>query len=494
MTKHEEALRKAELSLLELSKKVSEAKHRQMWHFSPKAGWMNDPNGLIFFKGKYHIFYQFNPYGAKWSAMHWGHAISDDLVNWEHLPIALAPSESYDNHPQGGCFSGSAVDDNGVLTLIYTATTNYGDGFVQSQCIATSKDGIHFEKYEGNPVIPGPPACGSKDFRDPKVWKHHDQWYMVVGSSKDNRGKALLYQSDDLRKWQFVNVLCESRGELGTMWECPDFFEIDGKSVLMFSPMGLGDRKTVYLVGDMDYKTGKVHYQSAGEVDWGFDFYAPQSMIDDKGRRIIFAWANAWDWMPWWKDFGPTENEGWCGSLSFPRQIKLMKDGKLQFIPVDEIEKLRVSEKESVNLNVSDARRVSLPASGKTAYEMKLELDLENSGAKQAVIELKADEEKSIKLCCDLASAEISIDRSNSDGWSTGINRCPLESAGKSKLVILVYVDRSYVEVYTDHYRTVLSSNVFSDEKATQAFICAKGGNLRGKVTCYELGAMKITG
>ena len=227
MTRHEEALRNAEQALLEVSKETKNATHRQMWHFSPKAGWMNDPNGLIYFKGKYHIFYQFNPYGTKWSAMHWGHAISDDLVNWEHLPIALAPSEPYDNHPEGGCFSGSAVDDNGILTLIYTATTNYGDGFVQSQCIATSEDGIRFQKYAGNPVIPAPPACGSSDFRDPKVWKHHDKWYMVVGSSKDRKGKALLYRSDNLREWQYVNVLCESRGEWGTMWECPDFFEID---------------------------------------------------------------------------------------------------------------------------------------------------------------------------------------------------------------------------------------------------------------------------
>lgn len=494
MTKHEIALQNAEQALEEQIKKTSAAKHRQLWHFSPKAGWMNDPNGLIYFKGKYHLFYQFNPYGAKWSAMHWGHAISEDLVNWEHLPIALAPSEPYDNHPQGGCFSGSAVDDHGVLTLIYTATTNYGEGFVQSQCIATSEDGIHFEKYAGNPVIPEPPVCGSKDFRDPKVWKHQDQWYMVVGSSKDQKGKALLYRSADLRHWSFVNALCESRGELGTMWECPDFFEIGDKHVLMFSPMGLGERKTVYLVGDMDYKTGKFNYQSTGEVDWGFDFYAPQSMIDNKGRRIVVAWANAWDWMPWWKDFGPTEKEGWCGSLSFPRQIKLMDDGKLQFIPVEEIEKLRVSEKESVNLELLNEKRLSLPASGKIAYEMEIELDLKNSDAKQVVIDLKADDEKSTKICCDLAYAEISIDRSNSDGWSTGINRCPLESAGKSKLMIHVFVDKSYVEVYTDHYRTVLSSNIFSDGKATQAFISAVDGKLRGKATCYELGSMKIVG
>ena len=494
MTRHEEALRNAEQALIEVTKQTNNAKHRQMWHFSPKAGWMNDPNGLIYFKGKYHIFYQFNPYGTKWSAMHWGHAISNDLVNWEHLPIALAPSEPYENHPEGGCFSGSAVDDNGILTLIYTATTNYGEGFVQSQCIATSDDGVHFQKYAGNPVIPEPPECGSNNFRDPKVWKHLDKWYMVIGSSKDNKGKALLYQSDNLRKWRFVNVLCESRGEWGSMWECPDFFEVDGKYVLMFSPMGAGERKTVYLVGDMDYKTGKFHYQSNGEVDWGFDFYAPQSMIDHKGRRIIIAWANAWDWMPWWKDFGPTESEGWCGSFSFPRQVKLMNDGKLQFIPIEEIKKLRISKKESMNIDIVNENRVCLPADGKMLYEMTLEFDLKNSDAKQIEIEVKADYKHSTKICCDLACSEISIDRNNAEGWSKGKNRCPLESAGKNKLLIHVFVDQSYVEVYTDDYRTVLSSNIFSGENATRAFISAKGGKIYGKAECYELGKMTTIG
>ena len=133
----------------EIDKKRSEVGKgamRQKYHFMAEEGWLNDPNGLIYFKGKYHFFYQYNPYDSYWGSMHWGHAISDDMLHWEYLPLALAPSETYDNHPKGGCFSGSAIEYEGRLYLLYTASTNYGDGFVQNQCLAYSDDGIHFVK------------------------------------------------------------------------------------------------------------------------------------------------------------------------------------------------------------------------------------------------------------------------------------------------------------------------------------------------------------
>lgn len=490
MTKHETALAKAEEAVIQTKKAVAAAELRQSWHFMPSANWMNDPNGLIYFKGKYHLFYQFNPYEPVWGAMHWGHAVSDDLVHWDHLPIALAPSETYDNHERGGCFSGSAVDDNGVLTLIYTGTTNYGEGFVQSQCIATSTDGVHFVKYAGNPVISEPPDCGSKDFRDPKVWKHEGSWYMVVGSCSDGKGKALLYKSPDLRKWEFVNVLCESRGELGYMWECPDFYEVDGKYVLMFSPMGLYDRKTLYLVGDMDYKTGKFHYSSTGEVDWGFDYYAPQSFLDGKGRRIIAAWANAWDWMPWWKDFGPTYKEGWCGSLSFPRQVKLCSDGKLSFELVEEIKNLYENKREYENMLIREGQDIQILAGDGISYVIEAEIELSKSTASSFGFIIKAGEGKKTIIECRLKVGEIIFDRSSSDGWSSGIRRCPLESAGQQKMKLYIYVDISYIEVYTDNFRTVLSGNIFPGKDCRDIFIYSTDGETSVSLITHGLKAI----
>lgn len=292
---------------------VQNGKMRQHYHFMPQSGWMNDPNGLIFFNGQYHVFYQTNPYNGFWDCMHWGHAVSKDLVHWEYLPLALAPSEEYDDYQKGGCFSGSAIEHEGKLYVFYTATANHGNGSEQSQCLAISEDGINFEKYDGNPLFDAPEGIQPDSFRDPKVWKHENKYYMVVGASRNNRGLALIYESADLYHWNFLNVLAESRGEWGFMWECPDFYQLGDKYVLTFSPMGSGDHTSVYLTGDFDYKTGKFDWHISGEMDWGFDFYAPQSMVAPDGRRLIVAWANEWEWMPLFKDWGPTYQEGWCG-------------------------------------------------------------------------------------------------------------------------------------------------------------------------------------
>ena len=194
---------------------VKDGNMRQHYHFMAQAGWINDPNGLIYFKGKYHFFYQCNPYEGFWGSIYWGHAVSDDMLHWEYLPLALAPSEVYDEHPRGGCFSGSAIEHDGRLFLMYTAAANEGRGVEQTQCIAYSKDGIHFEKYHGNPVLTAPEGIEANQFRDPKVWKHEDTYYMVCGASRDGKGQALLYQSKDMLHWTFFNVLAESRGEWG---------------------------------------------------------------------------------------------------------------------------------------------------------------------------------------------------------------------------------------------------------------------------------------
>ena len=332
---------RAQIVINQNKEKVSQGKMRQKYHFMAETGWINDPNGLIYFKGKYHFFYQYNPYQSFWENMHWGHAVSDDLIHWEYLPVALAPSEPYEDHLKGGCFSGSAIEFDGKLYLIYTAATNHGNGFVQTQCVAYSEDGIHFEKYEKNPVLTAPEGISPDSFRDPKVWKHEDSYYMVCGASKNQKGQALLYRSEDLIHWTFINVLAESRGEWGTMWECPDFFRIGNRYVLTFSPIGAGERTCVYLTGSFDYDTGRFDYDVSGEIDWGFDYYAPQSFQAPDGRRIMVAWANEWEWMPFFKDWGPTYREDWCGFFNFPREVNMTKSGRLSFVPIRELKKYR---------------------------------------------------------------------------------------------------------------------------------------------------------
>lgn len=207
------------------------------YHLAARAGWINDPNGLVWFDGWYHAFYQHHPYSTQWGPMHWGHARSKDLVHWEHLPVALAPEGPED---KDGCFSGSAVVDGDTLALIYTGHKFHGDpgdeaNLYQVQCLATSRDGIHFERQ--GMVVDTPP--GMHHFRDPKVWREGDSWYMIVGAREGDTGQVRLYRSADLRQWQDAGVLDEAESTMGYMWECPDFFTLNGKRVLMFSPQGM---------------------------------------------------------------------------------------------------------------------------------------------------------------------------------------------------------------------------------------------------------------
>lgn len=473
-------LRNIEKAQREISQKkpmIETAKMRQHYHFMPEVGWMNDPNGLIFFKGYYHFFYQYNPYDSQWGAMHWGHGISKDLVHWEYLPIALAPSEPYDDYRNGGCFSGSAIEADGILYLFYTGAANVGDRNVQTQCLAYSEDGIHFEKYENNPVVTAPDGYDPANFRDPKVWKHEDYWYMVCGAAKNNLAQALLFRSSNMVDWEFFNVLAESRGELGYMWECPDFYSIEDKYVLMFSAMGLQDRTVIYLVGDMNYETGKFNYTTMGEIDWGLDYYAPQTFLDKNGRRLMVGWANGWGWMPWWKDWGPTYKEGWCGSFGLPREVKLCSDSRLQFVPVKELELLRYGKIEKQDL-VIDGMQYEIPVADGARFEMLITVNLDDTDTDKFSLLLRCDKEKYTVVEFDLKHQMMCCDRNHADGWSKGASKSPLILMDKHCMVIHVFVDQSSVEIFTDDYKTCHSLNVFAAQEQNQNYIQGGTGKL----------------
>lgn len=452
---------KAQKEIDEKKEMIKKGKMRQMYHFMAQTGWLNDPNGLIYFKGKYHFFYQYNPYHGFWDCMHWGHAVSDDMLHWEYLPVALAPSECYDNHPKGGCFSGSAIEHDGKLFLMYTGSTNIGKGYEQTQCIAYSEDGIHFEKYQGNPVLTAPEGIAADQFRDPKVWKHGDTFYMVCGASRENRGLALLYRSKDLFHWEFFSVLAESRGEWGYMWECPDFYSLGDKYVLTFSPMGSGDHTAVYLVGEFDYETGKFSSHVSNEIDWGFDYYAPQSFLAPDGRRIMVGWANEWEWMPLWKDWGPTYREGWCGFFNIPREVRLMEDNTLQFIPIEEVANLHENPYQTEVFTVTE-EKMELIAGDGVCFELKMKVNLEETDADRLELFLRCNGKQKTICTFDFVQGEMRVDRNEADGWSVGCSRSVMYLNGKRELDIHILSDRSSLEIFTNHYQNNHSNNIFS--------------------------------
>ena len=305
---------------------------RLQYHFEPQKGWINDPNGLIQYGGKYHAFFQHNPYSAHWDTMHWGHAVSEDLLHWQELPIALFPDQPYEN--AGGCYSGSAVEKDGKLYLFYTSVSHE---MKQTQSVAVSEDGVNFTKYAGNPVIPHYPPEGSAEFRDPKVTFLLGSYYMVCGSGKDKVGKVLLYRSDDLLAWDYVGVLYEN-AEYGPVMECPDFFALDGKFVLMFSRMGMLTHSTIFITGDFDGKTFTPEQTHMPEI--GPHFYAPQTFEDAAGRRVLIGWMSSWG-------REPDEDAEYAGALTIPRAVTL-QGGKLYTYPVAEAAHLLADSDEAV--------------------------------------------------------------------------------------------------------------------------------------------------
>ena len=316
---------------------------------------MNDPNGLVFFKGRYHIFFQHYPYAPRWGQMHWGHAVSDDLLTWEEKDIALWPDQPYED--DGGCFSGSAVVKDGRLYLFYTSVSHE---LGQTQSMAWSDDGETFHKYEGNPVIRSSPLGDNKDFRDPKVFRYKDGYRMVVGAGLYGIAKMLLFSSEDLINWEYKGELL-SDGKFGSCIECPDIFPLEDKYVMMFSSMKAVPHRVCFATGDFDGE--KFVFDNEEEpffaIEVGPDFYAPQTFEDDKGRRLLLAWMYNWS-----KTAGPGAVQ--AGALTIPRQLELDVFGNLLMMPCDEAMKLVKDESRFVSY---DRGRLKVIFEGKTVFE-----------------------------------------------------------------------------------------------------------------------------
>lgn len=345
-------------AFIEQNKDSVNKTYRPKFHLAPEIGWMNDPNGFVYFRGEYHLFYQANPYDSKWDTMHWGHAKSKDLVNWEYLPIALAPDQPYD---ENGCFSGSAIVVDDEIVLMYTGVYEENGIVNQVQCIAKSTDGITFEKYVNNPVIDQTnlgEVGTTVDFRDPKIFKRGDTYYSVVASKtlgeEQTQGQIFIFTSEDTVNWSKAFVLLEGNEALGNIWECPDLIEIDGQDVLVLSPMNMpqeGDKyqnlnSSIAIFGKMNWDTLSLDISHYHEIDHGLDYYAPQTCQDDQGRTIIIAWQQMWN-----RTSILDENRhGWSGMMTFPRVLSVDNDTLIQTLPVEFYEKLTtIYESEGVD-------------------------------------------------------------------------------------------------------------------------------------------------
>ena len=347
---HSEELTKAEAGVAAFA-----AKRNNRWypkfHIASNGGWINDPNGLCFYKGRWHVFYQLHPYGTQWGPMHWGHVSSADMVNWKREPIMFAPSLEEE---KDGVFSGSAViGDDGKLKFYYTGhrwangKDNTG-GDWQVQMLAEPDNDELTSATKRGMVIDCPTDKVNHHYRDPKVWKTGDKWYMTFGvSSAEKRGQMWLFSSDDMVKWTYEQVLFEHPDPDVFMLECPDFFpikDVEGneKWVIGFSAMGAKPsgfmnrnvNNAGYMIGTW---TPGEQFKPETEFrlwDCGHNYYAPQSFNDGK-RQIVYGWMS-----PFVEPI-PMQDDGWCGNLTLPREITLGADGDLHTAPVAEMEGLR---------------------------------------------------------------------------------------------------------------------------------------------------------
>ena len=421
--------------------------NRPRYHFQPLANWMNDPNGLIQWQGRYHLFYQHNPNGAHWGQMHWGHAASDDLVHWVHLPIALAPTPG--GPDKDGCFTGCAVDDDGVPTLVYTGVKP------EVQCIATSDDRlITWTKHPGNPAISSSPnGLAVTGFRDPYVWREDDGWYAAIGSGlEDIGGAVLLYRSPDLLSWDYVGPLCTGRSErTGRNWECPNFFPLAQRHVLIISPQPFG--RAIYMTGRYDNHIFEPDV--TGEIDLGGCFYAPQVMIDERGRRLMWGWL-------WEKRSREAQKAaGWAGVMSLPRELLLNADGTLGLRPVEELGMLRGAHWGPQEQVLTEGLSVS-PSLRGACLELSAVIDMDD--AQQVALELRCspDGQERTTVRYDAQKAQLCIDTraASSDEETQGELHCVALDLAGQRLRLRVFVDRSVVEVFANE-RVCLTSRIY---------------------------------
>lgn len=458
--------------------KVQADPYRLSYHLMPPVGLLNDPNGLIQHNGIYHVFYQWNPFETAHGAKYWGHFTSLDLVHWRAEPPALAPDEWYDRN---GCYSGCAVEKDGRLYLFYTGNVKQKDGTRETnQCLAVSDDGIRFEKL--GPVLELPEGY-TPHFRDPKVWRRGDCWYMVVGAqTKDLKGAAVLFTSRDLFRWEEAGVLAgaglNGLGDFGYMWECPDLFRLDGMDVLLVSPQGLkpqGNKyrnlfQSGYFAGILDYHNHSYIHGDFAELDRGFDFYAPQTFLDEQGRRILIAWMGMTDEA---EAYQPTIAHHWVHALTVPRVLEL-KDGKLLQRPVKELEKLRKSSGEVHQIKMIDDYQTDY---GMKESSAELLLEAIHILGNEFTITFRNE----ALLCYDAVRKEMSLERRNMKTGMTEKRACTISSLSS----LQIFMDRSSLEIFVNDGEEVFTARYFPDPCD---FSISFRGHAECKLTKWELG------
>ena len=418
-----------------------------LYHFRPARNWMNDPNGLIYWRGQYHLFYQYNPHGPLHGSIHWGHAVSDDLAHWTELPVALAPTPG--GPDAEGCWSGCAVDNGGVPTFVYTGV------HPQTVCLATgSPDLRQWTKHPANPVIGGPPpelaAATEGNFRDPFVWREDGRWQMVIGAKIAGQGGVVLrYQSLDLVQWDYCGPLLVDDARTrpystGAMWECPNFFPLGGRHVLIVSAQSAQGELLypVYFAGAYD---GQIF--TAGVEDilvHGSSFYAPQILRRPDGRVLM------WGWLKEGRPEAEALNTGWAGVMSLPIELTWRAEGRVGLAPVPELQGLRRQHWHFAGRALDVNERWGLDAAGE-ALELIAEFEHDPAGVFGFDLLCGPEGTPQARVVYDAPHSTLSVDPGPTFASTVATPEryaAPLPPTGRLRLH--VFLDRTVLEVFAN--------------------------------------------
>ncbi len=472
----------------EQEKKIPE-EDRPVVHLTPRTGWMNDPNGFSRYQGQYHLFYQYHPYSTHWGPMHWGHAVSKDLIHWEYLPAAMAPDTKADRN---GCFSGCTLTlPGGRQELVYTgvADRTMEDGSllgVQTQCIAIG-DGINYEKLPENPVLAEndlPEEFSPYDFRDPKVWQKEDGSYRMLcaAMTKDGKDTAyLMFESADALHWHFERVFVRNSAlpeAIGTTFECPDFFTMNHQGVLVASSQHLSASswhgtgfRSFALIGSLDGETDRFEIKAAQSLDDGPDFYAAQTILTPDGRRILIGWMQSWETVD-------VQEKGcrYFGQMSLPRELTL-RDGKLYQNPVRELESYRTGECRTASVHLSDGKMQELDVIRGRSLDLELDVSPETgSCCREFTLRLSAGEEVLADLVCRPEEGLLTLDRTACGTGSAATDICSTKlDTEEGTLHLRIILDLAGVEIFVNGGERVLSMMLRKKREAYRLMISGLG-------------------
>lgn len=423
--------------------------NRPAFHFAPIMGWMNDPIPF-YWQGEYHIFFQYYPGAACWGRMHWGHAVSKNLLNWSCLPIAFLPTVS--SPDQDGCWTGCVVQNGGNFAALYTGV------FPQQQCLALSNDLIHWEKFAANPVIKfsQKPEGFGETFRDPCVWREKGEWYMIIGGvQEDVGGSPFLFVSSDLIHWRYLHPLYVGPAACD---ECPDFFPLGNAYVLISS-------RDVTRWATGEYRNNRFIPEKTGIIDFGA-FYAGKTLLDDKGRRILFGWIR--------EKRPPREQilSGWSGALSLPRVMTFLPNGSLKVEPAQEVETLREDYEELEN-------------KGLVGYSLSPgEVRIATPCINHLEVLLEVSDIKAQRVGIAFPGGGVVLDLEKGE-----LAGSPFELGGEKKLKLRVFIDGSIVEIFANDVFSKTERWYFSkkEDSGTVKIFCEEGSVFIERFSVWEM-------